>query len=74
MPGKVRSMRADIVDHGIEHGTAKFIVNGKTVRVDACIKYDDYDRDEIGSHGGWLFRFTTREYICRRDREHSKGF
>lgn len=67
-------MRADIVDHGIEHGTAKFIVNGKTVRVDACIKYDDYDRDEIGSHGGWLFRFTTREYICRRDREHSKGF
>lgn len=46
--GEVRSMRADIVDRGIEHGTAKFIVDGGRC---APVKYDDYDRDEIESRG-----------------------
>ncbi|KYN28803.1 hypothetical protein ALC57_01766, partial [Trachymyrmex cornetzi] len=34
------------VDRGIEHGTAKFIVDGGRC---ARVKYDDYDRNEIGS-------------------------
>lgn len=46
--GEVRSMRADIVDRGIEDGTAKFIVDGGRC---GRVKYDDYDRDEIGSRG-----------------------
>lgn len=36
------------VDRGIEYGTAKFIVDGGRC---ARVKYDDYDRNEIGSPG-----------------------
>lgn len=44
--GEVWPMCADIVDRGIEHGTAKFIVDGGR---SVPVKYDDYNRDEIGS-------------------------
>jgi len=51
-------MRADIVDRCIEHGTAKFIVDGgRCTRV----KYDDYNRDEIGSRGSSA---ALGKYIC----------
>lgn len=76
-------MRADIVDRGIEHGATKFIVNGSgegggartRARIGARVKYDDYDRDEIGSRGRTAFRRVASrraclaKRICRYDRE-----
>ena len=47
------------VDRGIEHGTAKFIVDGGRC---ARVKYDDYDRNKIGSP---VFRCMLGKYfIC----------
>lgn len=57
--GEVWPMRADIVDRGIEHGTAKFIVDGGRC---ACVKYDDYNRDEIGSRDFFAAREKKEIY------------
>jgi len=59
--GEVRSMRADIVDRGIEHGTAKFIIDGGRC---ACVKYDDYDHDENGSRGFSVARYKKCVCVC----------
>lgn len=55
--GEVWPVRADIVDRGIQHGTAKFIVDGGRC---ARVKYDDYNRDEIGSRDFFAAREKKR--------------